>query len=77
MTEVYVITAAVLVLSGAVLGFVAVISLAIHRDKDITMPATSRLVRGSRVATGQHRRGMQIPGEVAYHHLPPRTDRGR
>jgi hypothetical protein len=77
MIEAYAVTAAVLVLLGAVVGFVAVISLAIHRDKDITMPASSRLVRGSRVATGLHSRGLQVPREAAYHHLPPRTGRER
>ncbi len=43
MIETYVLAAVALILLGAVGGFIAVISLAIRRDKDITTSTSNRL----------------------------------
>ena len=76
MIGTYVLAAVALVLFGAAGGFVAVISLASHRDKDITTPTTDRLHRGARVATRLHTRGPGVLHEAAYRHdLPRPTDR--
>jgi hypothetical protein len=66
-----------LFLLGAVIGYIAVISLASHRDKDITTATRSRIARGARITNGLHaRRPGVFHEQVAYrHNLPPRTDR--
>jgi hypothetical protein len=75
----YVITAIAVFLFGAVIGYVVVISMASHRDKDIISPAPNRLTRGARVANRLHTRGPGVFYEAAYRHDPPRppdrTDR--
>jgi len=76
MIEAYVLAAVALVLLGAAGGFIAVISLAIRRDKDITVPTSDRLARGARVANRVHTRGPGVLHEAAYRHdLPRLTDR--
>ena len=54
MIGTYVFATAALVLFGAAGGFIAVISLASRRDKDMTTPTSSRLALGARVANGLH-----------------------
>ena len=71
MIGAYVIVAIALILFGAALGFVAVISLASHRDKDIMAPAPDRVTRGARVAYRLHTRGPGVFHEAAYRHDPP------
>jgi hypothetical protein len=77
MIGTYAIAAVALVLLGAAVGFIAVISLAIHRDKDMTTATSDRLARGARVATGAHARRPGVRHEAAAnrHDLPPLTDR--
>ena len=71
--------AAALVLFGAALGFVAVVSLASRRDKDMTAPAPNRLARGARAANGLHVRHPELFREAAAyrHNLPRPGDRER
>jgi hypothetical protein len=68
----YVTAAIALFLFGALIGFVAVISMASHRDKDIMAPARDRLARGARVAYRLHTRGPGVFHEAAYRHDAPR-----
>jgi hypothetical protein len=79
MIETYVTAAVALFLFGALIGYVAVISMACHRDKDITAPAPNRFTRGARVANRLHTRGPGVLYEAAYRDDPPwprdRTDR--
>jgi hypothetical protein len=72
MIEMYLLIALALFLLGATGGCIVVISLASHRDHDITTPAASRLARGARTATRLHTRGLGVHHQVAYRH-----DRGR
>jgi hypothetical protein len=72
MIGAYLLCAAALVLFGAAGGFVVVVSLASHRDKDITSPTTDRIHRGARVATRLHTRGPSVLHEAAYRHNLPR-----
>lgn len=69
--------AVALVLFGAVGGFVAVISLASHKDKNLRAPASNRLARGARAAHGMHvRRPEPFREAAAYRHdLPRPADR--
>jgi len=67
MIVTYLLIALALFLLGATGGYIAVISLASHRD-DITKPATGRLARGARTATQLHTRGLGARPEVAYRH---------
>lgn len=68
MIGTYLIGAAALFLFGAVCGFVAIVSMASHRDKDIITPAPNRFTRGARVATRLHTRGPGVFHEAAYRH---------
>jgi hypothetical protein len=72
MIVTYAATAVALVLLGAAIGFMAVVSLAIHRDKHITTPATDRLARGARTVNRLHTRGRGALQEAAYRHDLPR-----
>jgi hypothetical protein len=74
MIGAYVVIAAALFLFGAVCGFVVLVSLASHRDKDLDSPAPSRYVRGARVATSLHTRGPGMFQEAAYRHELPRLN---
>lgn len=77
MIGTYVFAAVALVGFGAVVGFIAVISLASHRDKNITAPASSRFNRGARAAHGLHvHRPEPFREAAAYRHdLPSPADR--
>jgi len=77
MTETYVLAAVALVLFGAAGGYIAVVSLASRRDRDMTAPNSSRLARGARVANGLHVRRPDPHHEAAAyrHDLPWPTDR--
>jgi hypothetical protein len=79
MIGAYAVAAIALFLFGAVIGFVAVISMASHRDKDIISPAPDRITQGARVAYRLHTRGPGVFHEAAYRHESPRppdrTDR--
>jgi hypothetical protein len=77
MTGTYLFAAVALVLFGATGGYIAVISLASRRDKDMTTPTSSRLARGARVANGLHVLRPDPPHEAAAyrHDLPRLTDR--
>lgn len=77
MIGTYVFAAVALVLFGAAGGYIAVISLASRRDKEITAPISRRLARGARVANGLHvRRPDPLHEAAAYRHdLPWLTDR--
>jgi hypothetical protein len=73
MIGTYLLAAVALVAFGAAVGFVAVISLASHRDKNITAPASGRLYRGARAAHGLHgRRPEPFREAAAYRHDLPR-----
>jgi hypothetical protein len=64
-----------LFLLGAVIGYVALVSVASHRDKDITTSTSSRIARGARRTNGLY---AQRPGvlheKVAYRHQRPPHD---
>jgi hypothetical protein len=71
----YVLAAAALFLFGTFIGFVAIVSLASHRDKDVTTPTPNRLHQGARAATRLHTRGPGVLRSAAYRHdLPRPTD---
>jgi hypothetical protein len=72
MIELYLLIAFILVLMGAAGGFMIVIALASRRDRDITRPASSRLVRGARTVNRLHSRGPGVLREAAYRHDLPR-----
>ena len=72
MIGMYVMDAIALFLFGALIGYVTVISMASHRDKDIIAPAPDRLTRGARVANRLHTRGPGVFNEAAYRYDPPR-----
>ena len=76
MIGLYVFAAVALILFGAACGFIAVISLASRRDKDMTIPLQAQLARGARVANGLHvRRPDPLYEAAAYQHdLPRLTD---
>ena len=74
MIGTYIIGAAALFLFGAVCGFVAIVSMASHKDKDIVTPAPRRYARGARVATRLHTRGPGVFHEAAYRHDLPRLN---
>ncbi len=61
MIGAYVIAAIALVLLGAAGGFIIVVSLGSHRDKDLITPPSGRIKRGARVANGLH---VLCPGDV-------------
>jgi hypothetical protein len=64
MIEVYVLTAVVLVIGGAVLGFIAMVALGIHREetaRSMTVPTSDRIARGTRTANGFYAR---TPGVI-------------
>lgn len=68
MMGTYIIAAVALVLVGATGGFMIVISLASHQDKDLISPTSDRIKRGARVANGLHVRWPTVPREGAYQH---------
>ena len=72
----YLIVAVALVLLGAALGFVAVVSLGSRQAKDphLTTSPPSRLARGARAATGMHaiRHTEPLREAAAYRHNLPR-----
>lgn len=72
----YLIVAVALVLFGAVLGFVAVVSVGSLRakDPDLTAPPPNRLARGARAASGMHaiRHAEPFREAAAYRHDLPR-----
>jgi hypothetical protein len=72
MMGAYLTAAIALFLSGAFAGFVVVISMASHRDKDIISRAPDHLARGARVAYRLHTRGPGVFHEAAYRNDPPR-----
>jgi hypothetical protein len=71
-----VIAVVVLVLFGAAVGFMAVVSLAGWLDKDVTVPPQTRLARAGRAAGGMHRRPEPIREAVAYRRQPHQHDQG-
>ena len=74
MTATYMFAAIALVLFGAFGGFVAVISLASHLDKNLRATASNRLARGARAAHGLHvRRPEPFREAAAYRHDLPRS----
>ena len=77
MIGTYVFAAVALVLFGAFGGFVAVISLASHRDKDLLPPLRTGSPAARRAAHGMHaRRPEPLREAAAYRHdLPPPADR--
>ncbi len=79
MIAAYLIAATAVFLFGALIGVVAIVSMASHRDKDITSPAPDRFARGARFATRLHTRGPGVFDEAFYRNDPPRppdrTDR--
>jgi hypothetical protein len=79
MIGTYMLAAVALVLFGAAVGFVGVISLASRQDKNMTAPTSSRLARGARTANGLHvRRPEPFREAAAYRHdLPRPADRER
>lgn len=61
--EIYVFTALALVASGVVIGFLAVVSLGIHRDDrrgGFPADTNGRVARGVRRATGTYTRGPEL-----------------
>ena len=64
MIEVYALSAVALLIAGIVLGFLAMVALAIHREetaRSMTVPTSDRLARVTRTAHGVYAR---IPGVV-------------
>jgi hypothetical protein len=64
MIEVYALTAVALVIGGAVLGFIAMVALGIHREeaaRSMTVPTSDRIARGTRTANGIYAR---TPGVI-------------
>ncbi len=75
MIGTYVLAALALVLFGAAVGFIAVISLASRQDKDMTASTPNRLARGARAANGLHVRRPELLREAAaYRHDLPQPD---
>jgi len=73
MIGAYAIVALALFLMGVLGGFIAVISVASHRDRDFTTGAPGRIARGARTANGVHTRFYE---PVYYRHdLPLPADR--
>lgn len=52
MMEAYALAAVALLAAGAVAGFLALVSLGIHRDGNIKNPASDPIARGARTANG-------------------------
>jgi hypothetical protein len=74
----YMLIAVALILFGAALGFVAVISWASPRDKKLTSPPPNQLFRSARAASGLHAIRHQEPLREAAahrHDLPRQGDR--
>jgi len=62
MIGAYAIIAVALLAAGAVIGFLAFVSLGIHREEaagSMTLPTSDRIARGARAATGAYAR---LPG---------------
>ena len=65
---VYIASAVALVATGAVIGIIWVISLGVRREKaaaSLTTPASDRLARAARVATGLSTRTSRDPAHEA------------
>lgn len=76
----YTAVAIALFLFGAAAGWIAIIRLAIFRErKEFTVSAPDRVTRGARVVNGLHVRRPAGYGEPAYyrHDLPPLSDEER
>ena len=80
MVAEYTAIAIALVLFGAAAGWMAIIRLAIYRErKEFTVGAPDRVTRGARVVNGLHVRRPAGVREPAYyrHDLPPLNDEGQ
>jgi len=67
MIEVYVLAGVALFAAGAVLGYLIVVSMAIHReeaDLSMTTPTSSRILSGARAANGVYVLSPGIINEV-------------
>jgi hypothetical protein len=70
MIELYTIAAVTLLLAGAVIGFLVVISLGIHREEaalTVTTPTSDRLAEGVRAINGMTSRRPGVLPEVRLH----------
>jgi hypothetical protein len=70
MIEVYALAAAAFVVAGIALGFIAVVSLAIHREekaRSLTITSPSRLMSGARAACGVYSRMQDVGQQADYH----------
>jgi hypothetical protein len=70
MIEVYALAAVALLAAGAVIGFVALVSLGIHREetaRSVTTPTSDRVARGARAATGMYARLPGVLQEASHH----------
>jgi hypothetical protein len=70
MIETYALAAVVLFVAGAVIGFLVVISLGIHREETaltVTGPAKDRMASGVRLINGMTSRTPGIIQEVSLH----------
>ena len=70
MIETYALAAVVLFVAGAVIGFLVVISLGIHREETaltVTGPAKDRMTSGVRLINGMTSRTPGIIQEVSLH----------
>jgi hypothetical protein len=76
MTGAYTLALLALFLLGATVGCIAIVSLAIHRDKDITTGTSDLIARGARITNGVHaRRPGVLHEQVAHRHdLPSHSD---
>lgn len=64
MIEAYALTAVALVIAGAVLGFLAMVALGIHREEvahSMTVPTSDRIAHGTRAANGVY---VRTPGVI-------------
>jgi hypothetical protein len=76
MIEFYALAAVALLIAGAVVGFVALVCVGIHREErhgTMTVDAPDRVASGARVANGMHARLPGVMYEAAYfrHRQPP------
>jgi hypothetical protein len=65
MIEAYALAALALIIGGAVLGFIAIVALGIHREeaaRSMTVPTSDRIALGTRTANGFYAR---TPGVIA------------
>jgi hypothetical protein len=60
---------------GAVLGYIALVSLGIHREEasqTLTLPTADKIVRGARTTMGVHAKQPALIHEVAFYRRDPR-----